>query len=409
MRTIIFVIALFYCFHGFCQSDRVTVEQAVALALKNNDGIKAASLDLESQRQLRKTGFDLPKTNASLLYGQYNSYAKQDNNFTITQSIPFTSLGSQAGLNRSLVASSELNKAKTENELAFQVKQVFYQLVYSRARYELLLQQDSLYEGFLKSAAARYKSGEANLLEQTTAETQRNEVKNRLRENEANVSILRTQLKTLMNATVLPEIEYASFTTLSLPNAVDSTTINSNPSMAYMRQQVEVAKSYKKVEAAKFAPDFLIGYFNQTLIDVVNTESGAIATKSDRFTGFQVGLSIPLWFVPHQARVKAAEYSKQSATSRYQYGQAQLQGELQQVLQAHERNLKSLEYYQSSALPNADLILRQSQLAFRNGEIDYAAYLLGIRSALSIKESYLQTISDYNQNIIYIEFLSGNK
>lgn len=409
MRILIIITCSLSSLAGLAQSDRLTIQQAIDAALKNNLSIKSATYEVESQKQLKKTGFDLPKTNVSLLYGQYNGFPKNDNNITITQSIPFAALGSQSSLNRSMLASSELKKASTENELAYQVKQVFYEIAFLQGRNGLLLQQDSLYEGFLKAAHLRYKTGETNLLEQATAETQRNEIKNQLRQNEASIIVLRTQLKTLLNSETLPEISENTLRELEFNATPDTTALAANPSLAFMRQQVEVAQSEKKVEVAKFAPDLLIGYFNQTLLEVPNNETGAIATSKDRFTGFQVGVSIPLWFAPHQARVKAAAFNQQAAQSNYQYYQTTLHGQLQQSAQQYSKNKSSLEYYRTSALPNAELILKHSQIAFRGGEIGYAEYLLGVRNAISIREGYLQTLSDYNQSIIYIEFLSGIK
>jgi len=409
MKTIILIIYIFCVVTGYSQSEKLTLDRAIELALKNNVSVKAAYYEVESQKQLKKTSFDLPKTSVSLLYGQYNSYAKQDNNFTITQSIPFTVWGAQGSLNRSLLASSELKKATTENELVYQVKQVYHQLAFTQAKHDLLLQQDSIYEGFLKSSSLRYKSGETKLLEQTTAETQRNEAKNQLRQNEADISVFRTQLKTLLNSGTLPEISESTLRELEFGGIPDTTALAANPSLAYMRQQVEVAHNRKRFENARFAPDLLIGYFNQTLIDVINTENGAVAKAGDRFTGFQVGLSIPLWFAPYQGRSKAANFSKQAAKSDYHYYQITLNGEFQQALKQYEKARNSLNYYRTSALPNADLILKQSQLAFRGGEINYTEYLLGVRNAIGIKEGFLQTLNAYNQSIIYIEYLSGNK
>ena len=390
--------------------EALTLQQAVDAALKNNLGIRASSLEVESQRQLKKTSFDLPKTNVSLLYGQYNSYAKNDNNITVTQAIPLTVFGSQGSLNRSLLAASELKKAATENELVFQVKQAFYDLDYLKSTNDLLRQQDSIYDGFLKAASLRYKTGETNLLEQAMAETQRNEIKNLLAKNAADQLVVKSQLRTLINSAGLPEIVSTSQEELNVANRIDTASVQANPSMAYMRQQVEVAKSQKKVEVANAAPEILVGFFSQTLIGVQDTEgSGGFATSSDRFTGFQVGLAIPLWFVSHQGRVKSAEYNRQAAESNYQYFQKGIQGEYQQALQNYQKNLNSLTYYKDSALPNADLILRQSQTAFKNGEIGYAEYLLGVQRAITVKEGFLLTLKDYNQSIIYLEYLSGNK
>lgn len=406
------VVAVLFCISGtacIAQQNSYTLAQAIEAALENNGSIKASIYEAESQAQLRKTSFDLPKTNFALLYGQYNGFPRNDNNITVTQTIPFTTFGSLASLNKSLAASAQLKKAVTENELVFQVKTTFNQLSYVQARHYLLLQQDSIFEGFLKSAIFRYKAGETNLLEQTTAETQRNELKNQLRQNEGEVLVLRTRLKTLMGIESLPEITTAGFEEAVFTSLPDTAALTANPSLAYERQQVEVAKRRKKLESAKFAPDLQIGFFSQTLIDVINMETGAIATKDNRFTGFQVGLAVPLWFVPHQARVKASTYNSKAVQSTFEYYQNSLQGELQQASQQYLKNKSSMDYYRNSALPGADLILKQSQAAFRGGDIGYTEYLLGVRDAIRIKEGYQKTLHEYNLSVIYIEFLLGIK
>ncbi len=409
MKTLIIIIALtFWSYRMLAQKSGMSVEQAIEFALSNNAGIHAAANEVESQKQLRKTSFDLPKTDVILQHGQTNGYPN-DNNLIVTQTIPFTALGSQASLNRSLIASSELRKAINENELVYQVKQAYYQLAYSQAHHGLLLQQDSIYEGFMKSASLRFETGETNLLEKTTAEVQRNEVQNSLRQSEADISGFKTHLRTLLNSEHNPEIQNTALKELKLNAPLDSSIFLSNPSLAYARQQTEVARSQKKFEASKFAPDLLIGFFNQTLIGTENFETGRLSTKNDRFTGIEVGLAIPLWFMPHHARVRSAEFRQRSTEENFENNLIQIRGQLQQAVQQYAKHKSSLDYYQTSALPNADLILKQSQAAFKEGEIGYTEYLMGIRNALAIKEAYLRTLNDYNQSIIYIEYLSGNK
>lgn len=406
---IILIISLFLSVATVTIGQVLTRDQAIDLALKNNFQLKAAGYETEGQRQLKKTSFDLPKTDVTLLFGQYNSYARNDNNITISQSIPLSAFGSQGKLSRSLLASAELKKASTENELIFQVKQVYVQLAYAYSSQSLLLEQDSIFEGFHRAATLRYKSGETNLLEQATAETQRNEAKNRLRQIESDILVLRSQLKSLLNAADLPDIQDRELRMIESSLMVDTTLLASNPALAFSRQQIEVARNEKKVQTAKAGPDLLLGYFNQTLIGAVDPESGATANNSQRFSGFQVGVSIPLWFAPHAGRVKAAEYNRKAAESNYASEKLKMLSVLEQASQEFVKNKASLQYYQSSALPNADLILKQSQAGFRGGEIGYTEYLLGLRNAITIRENYLRTLHDYNQSIIYIEFLSGNK
>ncbi|HZI69418.1 MAG TPA: hypothetical protein VFD44_06900 [Hanamia sp.] len=47
------------------------------------------------------------------------------------------------------------------------------------------------------------------------------------------------------------------------------------------------------------------------------------------------------------------------------------QSQYQQALKEYLKNKKSIEYFETSALANANLILRQAQLAFQSGDIGY--------------------------------------
>jgi cobalt-zinc-cadmium resistance protein CzcA len=385
-----------------------TIDQAVAEALKNNSGIQAVRWEERQQQQLKKTSFELPKTNVSLMYGQYNGFPN-DNNFTIAQNIPFTAFGSQRALNNSLSAAAELKRASSENELIYQVKQVYQQLVYLKSFHGLLLQQDSIFEGFLKAASARYRTGETNLLEKTTAETQRNDMKNRLNQNRIEIEQLRLQLQVLLNAKDVPDISAGGLQALSWDGETDTSAWSGNPSLALSRQQMEVAAKSKKLEASKLAPELMLGYFNQTLIGSVNPENGIAANSSNRFSGIQVGLALPIFFNAQQARVKAAGFNQNAIQSQYQQQRNVMASQWQQALQEYQKNKISLQYYESSALVNADLILKQASTALRQGEIGYAEYLLSVRNVITIKEGHLQTLNALNQSILYLEFLSEKK
>ncbi|MGC3943199.1 MAG: TolC family protein [Chryseolinea sp.] len=125
------------------------------------------------------------------------------------------------------------------------------------------------------------------------------------------------------------------------------------------------------------------------------------------FRALRVGLSLPLWFGPQSAKIKAAAIGRERAESLYEYNKTIMSGQWQQALQQYSKSKSSLTYYQSAALQNAELILKQSNLAFRNGEIDYMEFLLATRNAIQIRENFLIGMNDVNQSIIYLEFLAG--
>jgi len=84
-------------------AQKLSLDQAVQTALKNNLGIKSAEYQIEYFKQLKKTGSDIGKLSAVWTHGQYNSIY-QDNNFTLSQTIPFpTTISNQILLGKEQV------------------------------------------------------------------------------------------------------------------------------------------------------------------------------------------------------------------------------------------------------------------------------------------------------------------
>ena len=407
MRSILSLVALLAGFVGHTQT-QVTLEEAVAQALRNSKNIQAASLNIDYQQQVKRSATDIGKTSVMYMRGQYNSYVKNDNNITITQSIPFpTVFTSQNALGKSLVRGGELQKAATENELAFQVKQAFYELQYRKAREVLLAQQDSIFGNLVKAAEVRYRTGETRLLEKTSIETQHSEAANALAQARGDIAIYQRLLSTLMNSPTLVDIVSQDLDERSLSIALDTASARQNPRLAYLRQQVVIADAERKVAGAKFLPDINLGYFNQTLIGTARNESGSLASSSDRFQGFQVGVSLPLWFGPQAAKVRASAINRERAQATFEYDQTIMQGQWQQAVQEYIKDKSSVDHYKGSALKNAELLLKQSELAFRSGEIDYTELWLTTRNAIQIRENYLNSLNNLNQSVITLEFLAG--
>ncbi len=388
----------------------IGLQQAIDAALKNNASVIAGNYEIEYNRVLKRTSTDIGKTNVSLLHGQYNSI-NTDNNITISQSIPFPTLfSSQLQLQNAHLKGSELKLQVTRNELISQVKSVYQFIEYLKAEQKLLLSQDSIYTTFSNAAASRLRAGESNLLEKTTAETQLLEVRNLMLQNNSNLLIYQSQLQALMNSKSQVQIENGTIQKLELTIPNDSAAFSQNPYLLYLKQQIEISQKQKKVETAKVLPDFTIGYFNQSLIGVQNINgTDQYFDGSKRFTGLQIGVSIPLWFVPQTARIKAAEINKKSVESNVEQYQTNLQSQYTQAILDYTKNKNTLEYLESSALPNAELLVKQADKGFKSGEIGYVEYLQGIKNAIQIRSNYLNSLNLYNQSVIKLEYLLGKK
>lgn len=411
IKTLLVAAAFTVLLHSMACSQVIVVsqEEAIQTAVDQNPGLRAAASETEAVRHQKRTAVDLPKLQALWMTGQYNSLNK-DNNLTITQSLPFpTVFTSQSKLGELRVESSRYRETVTRNTLIYQVKQVYQTLQFLQARESLLHSQDSLFAELVRTTTLQLATGEGTLLQKTSAETRLNEVKNQLVQNLADQLTSRAQLRVLMNSTEEVSIADGEFVPLATTLVNDVTLVAENPVLAYQQSLSSVAQQEKRVEANRALPDLSVGYFNQSLIGFQTQPDGTdrYFSADDRFSGFTVGLAIPLWFVPATARVKAAGARSESARLTAESTEKQLQGEWRQAVQQFEKNSSSLSYYTESALPNARLLLRQSTAAFRAGEIGQADYRLNVQQALAIQEAYLQTILDYNQSILTLEYLAG--
>ncbi|MEI6172162.1 MAG: CusA/CzcA family heavy metal efflux RND transporter [Bacteroidota bacterium] len=387
---------------------KVTLREALDLALDSNLSIRSAGYSTEAQRALKGASWDIPKTVIEGQYGQFNSY-QNDNSFTITQAFAFPSVYvNQNRLSNANLRSADWQMKGTRLEVATQVKQVYWQLAYLNSRYNLLAYQDSLYSGFLRATELKARSGETNRLEMVIARTQSLEIKNQLRQVKVDEGIFNRKLQTLLNSgrRVIPSdtmLRRIDFTPLN-----DTLVLNSNPTLGYIRQQVEVAHITRRLEGSRLTPDFTIGYFSQTMIGIQEVD-GALRNfdAGYRFTGFQAGIAIPLWIGPTLSKTKAAKLQEQASQASADHYSASLKSNYQSLLDEYAKYASSVEYYEQQAVPESKLIIDQATKSYKAGALDYLEYVITLNKALDIKQNYLDALNSYNQTIISIDYNTG--
>ena len=389
------------------------IDEVIETALKNNPNIKVSRLETEQQQALKGSSFDLPKTDFGLEYGQINSIADNDTRFSVSQKFAFPTLyGSQNKLVKTKIEASELNEAVLKNDLIAQVKSTYYELWYIKSKQMVLQKQDSIYERFAYAANLRYKTGESNALEQATANVELADIQIMILDNASVLKNHQLQLQNLMNTDSLVDINVGNLEvkTEMLPQLKDSTAISNNPTLAFYQKQIELAENEKSVAVSKLLPDITLGYFNQSFIGNGETANGTptVFDSGDRFTGVQLGLSIPIWLKPHTAKIKAAKIQKMENEAQLEAikNRAQTQFDtLWETLQTEQTNLES---YKNNALPQAELLLKNSQRGFQEGEVGYIEYIQGLNRAMTIQVKYLDFVNQYNQTLIKIEELIAN-
>jgi cobalt-zinc-cadmium resistance protein CzcA len=386
----------------------LTLSEAISEAVTKNNDIKSAALQIDREKTLKKGSVNFEKTNVAFSYGQMSS-VKTDNYFNITQRVEFPSVySSQSRLASEKVKSSEHRLAVSQNNLIRDVKLAYYRLVYFLNKRALITAQDTLNNNLVKASTLRYKTGESTLLEKATSETQSQEIKNRMLQNEADISIAQVQLQTLLNVkqTILTKDSVLIKKTFELHKANNG--VSNNPYLQYLQQEIQVNSKETDLQKAKKLPDFLIGYFNQSIRGIQNVNGFEQKfAGSDRFHGVQIGIAFPLLPGGFKSKINAAKISEQIAATNLKYEETNMQGELTVLLAQYNKHSNSLDYYENTALIQASLIVKNAEAGFRTGEIPYIQYQQSLALALKLRSDYLDELYQFNQATINIENILG--
>ena len=386
----------------------INLHDAIKTAIDSNLAVKSSALSIDVRKALKGASLDFPKTNIDGQYGQFNSYTN-DNSFSVSQSFEFPSVYvNKYKLANSNIKSSEWQLKVSQLEIATQVKQVYWQYVFLCAKQKLLIYQDSLYTGFLRAAELRAKTGETNRLEMITARSQSLEIKNQLYEVTSDIGVYSRKLKVLLNSSWLPIPVDNKLQRIDFSFITDSASIEQNPSLGYVQQQVDVSQIEKKLQRSQMLPDLNVGIFSQTIIGTqdVNGVSRSFG-QGYRFTGVQAGISVPLWITPYTSRSKATKISENIARIDAEYYTKSIAGNYRSLLDEFRKFSSTVDYYEKQAVPEAELIIEQATRSYKAGALDYLEYVLTLNRALAIKQNYLDALNSCNQTIVSLENIIG--
>ncbi len=380
----------------------INLQAAIDTALKNNLSIKNEKLKSDYQKKLIKTSASIPQTNVMGEYGQINS-AFYDNRISVTQSFNFpTVYVNQKRLLNEEWKSSVLSVSLKEADTKKIVREIFYTYLYLKNKESLLQKNDSIYAAFLEKANLRFKRGESNVLERTTAESQRGEIAIQLKQLQQSLEITQLQFALLLNTTtrfIPSEVNNK----LDLTVGLDSNVVNQHPYLKIMEQQKKISGINRKLEKSKILPDINVGYNNMTM---KGTGSDNITYNySTRFQSVQVGLGIPLFFGSQKAKINASKITQHISDNNYLLEKNILQSQYQSLINKYQAHSSTVNYYENTALNNAKLIFETANKQFINGEINYLDWVMLTNQAISIQSNYLDALKNLNETVIQINYL----
>ncbi len=398
----IIIFGLFFFNTTFAQQT-TSLQGAIELGLKNNLQVKNEKLKAEYQKQLIKTGINIPGTMVSGEYGQINS-SYYDNRFSVNQGLNFPTVYSrQKSLLNEEWKGSLLNVSLKEAELKRNITLAYYDLLLLFEKLNLLRTVDSIYGNYIKAARLQFEKGENNILEKTAAESQKGQITIQMNQLNQDIELSLLQFQLMLNSPVkyIPEKTALKIQAVINP---DTGSLKQHPLIKQLEQQNRLSLLNTKLEKSRLMPDLNFSYSNMSMLGT-GSDNVLYNTRSSRFQSVQVGLGIPLFFGAQKARINSAKSLQLISKNNYSAGLLLIQNDYLRALAVIESQQQSLAYYENTALKNSDIISETAYRRFKDGEINYMEWALLMNQAITIKSDYLNTLKNYNETSIHLNYL----
>lgn len=404
-KLVAMLVVLFaFSFQEMNAQTPITLQQAIDTALANNLSVKTERLRNEYHQKLIKSGTAIPVTDVFGEYGQINGIYN-DTRFGISQTINFpTVYKRQKELLTEEWKSSLLSTDVQEAQLKKQVSQVFYTLLYLHHKRELLQKTDTLFAEFLNKATLRFKAGESNVLEKTTAENQRGQMALQLVQLDKDWEIVQLQFQLLLNTEKdFVPMEDADLGIPFLEN--DSSLLTSHPEIQFLKQQQQIANAVTKSEQSKLLPDLSFGYNLMGMRGMGPDDK--FYNSTPQFHSIQIGLGIPVFTGSQKAKINAAKINENIAANEYEWKLKNFENAYHSAFMEYQKFEEMVRYFESTALKNAATITETAEKQFLNGDINYLEWVLLINQAIGIQSDYIEAVKNLNNALAELNFYNN--
>ncbi|MGW8122057.1 CusA/CzcA family heavy metal efflux RND transporter [Roseivirga echinicomitans] len=400
IQPLMIVILLMFALNtnGKAQTKPISLNEAINIALKNNNELKASSAKVAQSKSLVNSALDLDKTQVYYHFDENNLAVNNQalNVFGVSQSFALPSVyGSQKKVLEGLTSLSEQQNLLDQNRITKEVSKAYYTIIYWQNVRQNYTYLDSLYKDFSRAALRKFEEGESNYLEKLTAEAKQRELDVALKQSGESVKRSYALLHQWLQSDTEFQVEQQEMVSLEY-SALDT---SNHLGIQYFEKAELLSQRSLKLAKQQMLPDLHLNIFR-------GSNNGP---SSKAYMGFQAGVGIPLFMGADKAKVNAAKI--QTLISEYESENYRTQ--LKANFEAQRADLKQYEeainYYETAGKLLSQELINNGTKAFKSGEIDFLQYIQLLDNAKSIEITYLENLYSYNMILLDIKYLTTLK
>lgn len=362
--------------------EKVTMEQAIELAKQNHPRLKIASAAIRQVKAGRGEVLELSPTEMNYSWGQLNGELRKDKQWEVTQGLGslLTPFYKNALVNRQ-VETGTFYRQIVEKEVVAEVKRAWAYYLYACNLRALYNDQNKLAGQLQRMGELRYQQGEITLLEKNMTTSMAVDMKNRL---------FQAQEEEKLALSRLNWVCYADRPLVPVDTALVQFPVDyqapsfSEVHLNYFQSQANEAKAQLNVERSRFFPELSFGYVRQDILPLKGLNS------------WMVGVSFPVYFLPRHSKIKQAKVAAVIARTEAEANTQNLYNKVSEAVASLRRQSESLRYYTTSALKEADELVKVANLQLQHSETNITEFIQAVNVARDIRRGYLETVYQYN-------------
>lgn len=374
----------------FSASGQHSIDAVLRSIEANNKELQANSQLTASRKLEVKLDNNLPDPSVSYVhqYGNREGMGMQGE-LVASQSFDFPTVYAQRNkLIKSQAASFDRQGAEFRQQILLQAKEVCLDLVLLNQQKALLDQRRENAEQLAALFATRLESGDANILETNKINLELLNAKTEARLNES-ARIAKLQELATLNGGIAIEFNdttYAPVTDILSFEELCREAVTSNPQLLTLKSEQAAARRQISVNKSKGLPGFELGYR-------LNTASGG-----ERFNGFLVGVTIPLF--SNRNNVKQAKAQALYTELQLESTTTAVESELHQLYNQSVALKTSMDEYDTVLKSQNSLGLLNK--AIQTGQISMIEYFVDVTTFYQSVQNYLQLQNEYQKVVAQI-------
>lgn len=387
------------------QDNRITVRDALDIAFHNNPDLNRASEQIDIEKSFMGPALGLRSPEVYYYKEGINDDLFSEQTWGVSQTLafPLTSYYQRKKASADIEV-AEMRVNAIENNVRAAVKLAYAELAYAIKQVELTEKEVELAEELRQTAEARLEAGESTELDLIQAEIQLTQSQNSLMEaerakNDARYALFRViglNPDEQMYGITYPDT--LAFINVDISQAQVMRQITDHPEFQLSELAIESTEREIRAAKSRLMPDIRFNYYRQ---DFGNGYD---------FNGFQVGVSIPLWFgVNEGQKIQRATAMRNQAEWTLKENDLRLKEGAENAWHGYEASRQKIQAHLDVIESRSSTLLELTREGYRMGELDLLRLLEAQRTYLQGQQVFYQTLKDYYMQLIELERYLSNE